>query len=74
VLSSVSATTADELTVEYWLYLGDRMQDEHTTFAYSVYDSTKTPVYSQPNELSQHFSPMLGGVRNVRGEDPPPDF
>ena len=24
-----------------WLYVGDRMQDEHTAFFYSVFDSTQ---------------------------------
>jgi hypothetical protein len=67
VLSSASATATNALTVEYWLYIGDRMQDEHTTFFYSVYDSSQVPTYDQSNELSQHFSKALDGVRNIRG-------
>ena len=53
--------------MEYWLYIGDRLQDEHTTYFYSVYDSTQVPTYDAPNELSQHFSKKLGAVRNIRG-------
>lgn len=67
VLSSASATSTNEMTVEYWLYVGDRWQDKHTTFFYSVYDSSQVPIYDQANELSQHFT-HLDGVRHVRGK------
>lgn len=46
----------DGLTVEMWFMVHDAMQLDNTLFAYSAFDSSFTPSYDAPNELTLSYN------------------